>query len=371
MVKFFRKKKIDTEQVFDILRQFHLPDQTADIVTSGAVKDVQVLDDGAVFFAVEVDPAQGAGLEDFRQKIERAVLDLDGVKKVNVVLTAQRSETEKSEAGRRVPDPHGMNKNPKLDLPIKRIIAVASGKGGVGKSTIAANLAVALAQRDMRVGLLDADIYGPSQPKMMGLEGQKPAQDKGGKLIPPVAYSVKVMSIGFMVEAEQALIWRGPMVQTAIYQLLRDVAWGTEDQPLDVLVVDMPPGTGDAQLTMAQKVSMDGAIIVSTPQDIALIDARKAVEMFRKTDVQILGVIENMSTHICSNCGHEEHVFGHGGAQAQADMLGVPFLGDIPLSMDIRLKADAGAPIASDEGAQGAQMFDGIAKRIKSALEID
>ena len=257
---------------------------------------------------------------------------------MTAVLTAQKSAN----------DPHGMDKNPKLDLPIKNIIAVASGKGGVGKSTVALNLAVALAQRGQSVGLLDADIYGPSVPKMSGLEGQRPQQNDAGKLVPLSAHGLKIMSIGFMLQKDAPLVWRGPMVQTAVYQMLRDVAWGTREKPLDVLIVDMPPGTGDAQLTLAQKVPVSGAVIVSTPQDIALIDARKAVAMFRKVNVEILGVIENMSTHICSKCGHEEHIFGHGGARKEAERLGVPFLGEIPLDAEIRKNSDEGRPVTED-----------------------
>ena len=241
-----------------------------------------------------------------------------------------------------------MEKNPRLELPIKQIIAVASGKGGVGKSTVAMNLAVALAKSGLSTGLLDADIYGPSVPKMSGLEGQRPQQNEAGKLVPLSAFGLKVMSIGFMLDNEAPLVWRGPMVQTAVYQMLRDVEWGTAEKPLDVLIVDMPPGTGDAQLTLAQKVPVTGAVIVSTPQDIALIDARKAVKMFEKVGVKIFGLIENMSTHVCSNCGHEEHIFGHGGAKSEAEKLGVPFLGEIPLSIGIRKNSDEGKPSAED-----------------------
>ncbi len=319
------------------------PGRGRDIVSLGMISGLQVAEGGAVIFMIEVDPARGAKLEPLRQEAERAAASVPGVKKVTAVLTAQ-----KVSANDQARDPHGMEKNPKLELPIKNIIAVASGKGGVGKSTVALNLAVALARGGKSVGLLDADIYGPSMPKMSGLEGQRPKQNDDGKLIPLEAHGLKIMSIGFMLDKEAPLVWRGPMVQTAVYQMLRDVEWGTEENKLDVLIVDMPPGTGDAQLTLAQKVPVTGAVIVSTPQDIALIDARKAVAMFEKVGVKILGIIENMSTYICSNCGHEEHIFGHGGARKEAERLKVPFLGEIPLNAEIRKNSDEGKPVAGD-----------------------
>lgn len=323
----------------DVIRALRaVCDGAGDIVTLGMVQGLQVSVDGRVLFSLAVDPARGAALESLRQEAEAAAAKVPGVKEARAVLTAERVSS---------PDPHGMSKNPPLKLSIKKIIAVASGKGGVGKSTVAFNLAVALARAGKKTGLLDADIYGPSVPRLAGVGFRKP-DTKEGKLQPLEAHGMKLMSMGFMVEEEKPVIWRGPMVQTALYQMLRDVEWGTDDAPLDVLIVDMPPGTGDAQLTLAQKVPLAGAVIVSTPQDLALIDARKAIEMFRRTGVPVLGVIENMSTYVCGNCGHEEHIFGHGGARAEAEKLGVPFLGEIPLRSDIREKSDAGVPVMED-----------------------
>lgn len=343
------KASVDARQILESLKDVHDPQRKADIVGLGMVSGVQVHDGGEVIFAIEVDPAHGAALEGMRQEAERKVLALPGVRKVTAVLTAEKPAAPQSaKAG----------PGPMLDLPhIKSIIAVASGKGGVGKSTVASNLAVALAQQGLNVGLLDADIYGPSQPRMMGLEGQKPGGEQG-KIEPLTAHGVKVMSIGFMVDQNAPLIWRGPMVQSALVQLLRDVEWGRADAPLDILLVDMPPGTGDAQLTMAQKVPLSGAIIVSTPQDIALLDARKGLEMFKKVDVPVLGMIENMSVYVCPSCGHEDHIFGHGGARRDAERLGVSFLGEIPLAPVIRLKGDDGMPIVTADALEKEKFFE-------------
>lgn len=313
-----------------------------DVVQREHISGMQIDADGSVLFSIIVDPSQGPEMEDMRQQAERIVMGIDGVSKVTVILTAEKKAVAPDIAAPSARDPHGMNKNPKLDLPIKKIIAVASGKGGVGKSTVAVNLAANLAKMGKSVGLLDADIYGPSVPRLTGLPYEKPAMNAEKQIIPFNAHGMKVMSIGFMVDQDMPMIWRGPMVQSAIYQMLRDVEWGTEDAPLDVLVIDMPPGTGDAQLTLAQKVDVDGVVIVSTPQDLALMDAVKAIEMFRKTDVPILGLIENMSTHICSSCGHEEHIFGHGGARDEAKKRNVSYFGEIPLNIDIRKNADTG-----------------------------
>jgi ATP-binding protein involved in chromosome partitioning len=248
---------------------------------------------------------------------------------------------------------------------IRNVIAVASGKGGVGKSTTAANLAVAFARQGLKVAIFDADVYGPSVPRLFGLSGQKPKSD-GGKVYPLEAHGVKVMSIGFLVDEDVAMIWRGPMVQSALTQMMRDVSWGE----LDCLVVDMPPGTGDAQLTITQRVALTGAVIVSTPQDIALIDARKAIAMFQKVQVPILGIVENMSMFVCENCGHEHPIFGHGGAKATAEKLGAPFLGEIPLVPRIRELSDAGTPVSVTvpDGPEAAA-FRAVAEKVATAME--
>lgn len=307
------------------------------VVPKNHIQGLQLDDNGDVLFSILVDPSKGTEMEDVRQKAESAIQALDEVGKVTVILTAERQVSKPAQA-----DPHGMNKNPRLNLPIKKIIVVASGKGGVGKSTVSVNLAAALAKSGKSVGLLDADIYGPSVPRLTGLPHKKPKMSRSKQLIPFKAHGLKVMSIGFMVDPDTPMIWRGSMVQTAIYQMLRDVEWGSEKKPLDVLVIDMPPGTGDAQLAIAQKLDVDGVVIVSTPQDLALIDAVKAIEMFRKTDVPILGLVENMSTHVCSNCGYEEHIFGNGGARKEAEKRDVSYLGSIPLELSIREDSDKG-----------------------------
>ena len=310
---------------------------------------------GHVTFAVEVAPERGPAAEPLRKACEDAVSRMPGVLSVTAVLTAHRERNPRSgrapAGGGRAPAPraqghghaHSHGAAPadtsKGVAGVKAIIAVASGKGGVGKSTVAVNLALGLSALGLKVGLLDADIYGPSVPRLLAIT-EKPRSD-GKKLYPIEKFGLKAMSIGFLVDEDKPMIWRGPMVQSAITQMLGDVEWA----PLDVLVVDMPPGTGDAQLTLAQRVPLKGAIIVSTPQDLALIDARKGLNMFRKTEVPVLGIVENMSLFICPNCGHESHIFGHGGARATALDLGCDFLGEIPLVPSIRETSDAGTPI--------------------------
>ena len=308
-----------------------------------------LLQGGHVLVTLEIDPASAATMEEQSRHIEKRIATLPGIASARVILTAERAPSSAP--------PAAPQKNPPVSLPdIKHIIAVASGKGGVGKSTVAANLAVALAQSGLRVGILDADIYGPSVPTLFGLRGQKPVQ-QDNKIEPLQAHGVAVMSIGLMLDETAPLVWRGPMVQSAILQLLRDVNWGV----LDVLVLDMPPGTGDAQLTVAQKLSLSGAVIVSTPQDIALLDATKGIEMFRKVNVPILGLIENMSLFCCPNCGTQSAIFGNGGAQARAAEMKVPFLGALPLDPALRAASDAGTPLAGPE-------FQAIAKKITAAL---
>jgi len=361
---------VTQDQVLEALRAVRDPDRGQDIVSLGMISGATIRD-GHVLFAIEVDPQRGPALEPMRQAAEKAVQSLPGVLSVTAMLTAHRAPAQgpggPAAAPRGGPGaaPGGRPAQAKPDVPgVKAIIAVASGKGGVGKSTVAVNLAVAMGRNGLRVGLLDADIYGPSMPRMMAISG-KPTTADGKTLEPMVNHGIEVMSIGFMVAEETPMIWRGPMVQSAITQMLRDVNWGE----LDVLVVDMPPGTGDAQLTMAQSVPLAGAVIVSTPQDIALLDARKGLNMFRKVDVPVLGMIENMSYFCCPNCGHRSEIFGYGGARAEAERLGCEFLGEVPLDVAIREQSDRGEPIvmAVPDGPH-AQVFRAMAARLWDKL---
>jgi ATP-binding protein involved in chromosome partitioning len=324
------------EAVLETLKEIADVGGQDDIVTAGVVRALNI-DDSTVRFVLEIDPASAQAYEPVRAEAERRVKALSGTHQVSVVLTGHSAQAAPPDlkAGRK-PEPKGPENIPGVD----HIIAIASGKGGVGKSTVAANLACALAAQGRRVGLLDADVYGPSQPRMLGISG-RPASPDGKTILPMRNHGVTMMSIGLMTNEDQAVVWRGPMLMGALQQMMMQVQWGA----LDVLIVDLPPGTGDVQMTLSQKAHVDGAIIVSTPQDVALLDARKGIDMFQQLKVPIVGMIENMSTHVCSNCGHEEHVFGHGGVAAEAAKLGVPLLAEIPLHLDIRLAADGGAPI--------------------------
>ncbi len=323
-----------------------------------------VVKDGNVGFAIEVDPKAGAAKEPLRQAAEAAVNALSGVLSVTAVLTAHQAAGNTAQAPQSAPKPAGREQASSPDIPgVGTIIAVASGKGGVGKSTTAANLALALAALGQRVALLDADIYGPSVPRLLALKG-KPETD-GNQLWPKEQYGIKCMSIGLLIEEDTPMVWRGPMVQSALEQMLRQVAWGE----IDVMVIDMPPGTGDAQLTLTQRAPLAGAVIVSTPQDLSLIDARKGLNMFKKVDVPILGIVENMSYFVCGNCGHRTDVFSHGGARNEAEKLGVPFLGDIPLDIAIRESSDDGKPIvvAEPDGVH-AKAYQAIAQSVLDQL---
>jgi ATP-binding protein involved in chromosome partitioning len=366
---------LSKELVLGALRGVKGPDASADIVSQGLVSEI-VINNGKVYFAIRVDPARAGELEGVRRAAESAVKALPGVSSVAVTLTADRAPGQVGGNGREGTAPQGSpftrpgaardaRHRPGGVPGVANIIAVASGKGGVGKSTTAVNLAIAFKERGLKVGILDADIYGPSMPRLLGLKGQ-PRQIASNKLAPMQAYGLKVMSMGFLVDEETPMIWRGPMVMSALSQMLKDVDWGT----LDVLVVDMPPGTGDAQLTMAQQVPLAGAVIVSTPQDLALIDARKGLNMFRKVNVPVLGLVENMSTFVCPHCGQPSNIFGHGGARAEAARLGVPFLGEVPITLAIRETSDVGRPVvATEPSSPAAEAFRQIAERTITELE--
>jgi ATP-binding protein involved in chromosome partitioning len=346
---------------------------------SGKLSEV-VATDGKVFFSITVDAAAVKQWESVRERAEKAVRALPGVQSVMIALTAERAANASGvpprppTAAPAAPRPregtHGAAPRPAgpAGIPgVAAIIAVASGKGGVGKSTVALNLALGLRDLGLKVGILDADIYGPSMPKLLAIR-EKPQTVGGTRLKPIVRHGMPVMSIGFLVEEETPMIWRGPMVMSALTQMLREVEWGT----LDVMVVDMPPGTGDAQLTMAQQVPLRGAVIVSTPQDLALIDARRGIAMFRRVNVPVLGIVENMSMFICPHCGMRSDIFGHGGARHEAERLGVPFLGEVPLAIDIREKSDAGTPVvAADPDGSHAQIFRDIAARVREGFQAE
>jgi ATP-binding protein involved in chromosome partitioning len=346
------------------------PVKGKDIVTLGMVSSIAVKD-GHVVFAIEIEPKRAGEMETLRKQAEKLVHAMPGVITVSAVLTAERSaapqpqpQPQPQQAPRVGGHPSGSTEQ--LLTNVKAVIAVASGKGGVGKSTTAVNLALALKDLGLSVGLFDADIFGPSQPRMLGMVGTKPTSaGDGKKMLPIEAHGLKVMSLGFMMPEDNPVVWRGLMVMGALEQFMKDVAWGD----LDVMVIDMPPGTGDTQLTIAQRVKLAGAVIVSTPQDIALIDARKGINMFRKVNVPVLGLIENMSVFHCPNCGHESHIFGHGGAKADAERLGVDFLGELPLDIDLRIASDEGKPVVvCDPDGAITQRYRAIAEKIRAKL---
>lgn len=376
---------VTKEQVLDKLRGVRGPDMDGNIVDMGLVSDV-FISDSKVYFSITVPAERARELDPLRAAAERVVKDMPGVKGAMVALTAdkkgasssapvQRPAAAPSHAGHShaghshaghshapaAPAQRTPTAAAKASIPgVGAIIAVASGKGGVGKSTTSVNLALALKANGLRVGILDADIYGPSMPRLLKISG-RPQQIEGRMIRPMENYGIKVMSMGFLVDEEVAMIWRGPMIQSALLQMLREVAWGD----LDVLVVDMPPGTGDAQLTMAQQVPLAGAVIVSTPQDLALIDARKGLAMFRKVEVPVLGIVENMSYFIAPDTGARYDIFGHGGARKEAERIGVPFLGEVPLTMGIRETSDAGTPVvASEPDSEIARVYRDIARNV-------
>jgi ATP-binding protein involved in chromosome partitioning len=371
---------VTQQQVLDALAGVRSPRGVA--LTNAGVLSPITVGDGKVFFSINVDAAEARAWETVRAQAESVVKAIPGVVGAMIALTAERKSGAAAPpphrpapghshgvapvaAHRPPPNPAGSPMARQSEIPgVAAVIAVASGKGGVGKSTTALNLALGLRDLGLRIGLLDADIYGPSVPRLTGIRG-KPELNADRKMIPIERFGLAVMSIGFLVEEDTAMIWRGPMVMSAITQMLRDVAWGT----LDVLVVDMPPGTGDAQLTLAQNVPLKGAVIVSTPQDLSLIDARRGLAMFTKVNVPVLGIVENMSYFQCPHCGTRSDIFGHGGARHEADRLGVPFLGEIPLHMAIRATSDSGNPVvASEPDGPHAAIYRAIAAKVRDRL---
>jgi ATP-binding protein involved in chromosome partitioning len=377
---------VTQQQVLDTLAKVASPRGVA--LTNANVLSAITVTDGKVFFSINVDAAEARAWESVRAQAEAAVRAIPGVSVAMIALTAERKAGSPAPAAPPAPHRHAQGHSRSVgvqpvashrppqspaspmskqaEIPgVAAVIAVASGKGGVGKSTTALNLALGLRDLGLRVGLLDADIYGPSVPRLTGIR-EKPQLNDDKKMIPIVRFGLAIMSIGFLVEEDTAMIWRGPMVMSAITQMLRDVAWGT----LDVLVVDMPPGTGDAQLTLAQNVPLKGAVIVSTPQDLSLIDARRGLAMFKKVNVPVLGIVENMSYFQCPECGTRSDIFGHGGARHEAERLGVPFLGEIPLHMSIRTTSDSGNPVvASEPDGPHAAIYRAIGTKVRDQLQ--
>ena len=351
---------VTQDDVLSVLKRMAAPDGRGNVVSAGLVSDIAI-QGGTVMFALTTSPQHVKTMEALRGAVEKAVLGIPGVDKAMVALTAERA-----------PQQPGQPPQPQVQrgtgIPgIKHLIAVASGKGGVGKSTTAVNLALALKSLGLKVAVLDADVYGPSIPKLFGLTGKpEPSSAAGKKMKPMTRYGVEVMSIGFLVPEDTAMIWRGPMVMSALTQLLRDTEWGESD----VMVIDMPPGTGDVQLTLAQQTPLAGAVIVSTPQDLALIDARKGLNMFAKVNVPAIGIVENMSYFVCTKCGERHEIFGHGGAREEASRIGVPFLGEIPLDKEVRLRSDSGEPVvATQPDSLHTALYRDVARQVWASLQ--
>ncbi|MCX7348914.1 MAG: Mrp/NBP35 family ATP-binding protein [Alphaproteobacteria bacterium] len=352
---------VTPDDVLSVLKRIAAPDGRGNVVSAGLVSDIAI-QGGTVMFALTTSPQHVKTMEALRGAVEKAVQGIPGVDKAMVALTAERAPPQ---PGQPPQQPQGQRGT---GVPgIKHLIAVASGKGGVGKSTTAVNLALALKSLGLKVAVLDADVYGPSIPKLFGLTGKpEPSDAAGKKMKPMIRYGVEVMSIGFLVPEDTAMIWRGPMVMSALTQLLRDTEWSEAD----VMVIDMPPGTGDVQLTLAQQTPLAGAVIVSTPQDLALIDARKGLNMFRKVNVPVIGIVENMSYFTCTKCGERHEIFGHGGAREEASRIGVPFLGEIPLDKEVRLRSDSGEPVvATQPDSLHTALYRDVARQVWASLE--
>jgi ATP-binding protein involved in chromosome partitioning len=347
---------LSRQDIESALARIAAPGGRGNIMSAGLVSGIAV-HGGQVMVALDAGTAPAGDLEALRLAVEKAVARIPGVEKAMVTLTAERMPGPKAQAAQPL----------KSGIPgVRHLVAVASGKGGVGKSTTAVNLALGLKSLGLSVAILDADVYGPSMPKLLGLKGKpRIAEGTAKTMLPMEAWGLKAMSIGFLVEEETPMIWRGPMVMSALMQMLRDVAWGD----VDIMIIDMPPGTGDAQLTLAQQTPLSGAVIVSTPQDLALIDARKGLNMFRRVNVPVLGIVENMSYFVCTRCGERHEIFGHGGARAEAERLGVPFLGEVPLDAKLRERSDLGEPVmAVEPQSLHAKIYRAMAEQVWASV---